>query len=76
MKKIKSITSREIFSIVPSVKNKLWGCEFWSDEYFVSTIGEHANGNVICQYIKIQGRDIKYKQLHKEKPSYVQLKLF
>jgi putative transposase len=28
---IKSLTAREIFARVPSVKKKLWGAEFWSD---------------------------------------------
>ncbi len=50
--KVKSITAREIFSKVPSVKEDLWGGEFWSDVYFVSTVGEHANEDVIRQYIR------------------------
>jgi putative transposase len=50
--RVKSITAREIFSRVPSVKKKLWGGEFWSDGYFVSTVGEHANEDVIRQYIR------------------------
>ena len=29
--KIKSIIAREIFSAVPSVKEQLWGGEFWTD---------------------------------------------
>ena len=73
---IKSITAREIFSKVPSVKKELWGGEFWSDGYFVSTVGEHANENVIRQYIKNQGKEGKYKQLHKEKTGNMQLSLF
>ncbi len=74
--KIKSITAREIFSKIPNVKKKLWGGEFWSDGYFVSTVGEHANENVIREYVKNQGRKGKYKQLHKEKLTNVQLTLF
>ncbi len=74
--KIKSITGREIFAKVPSVKKQLWGGEFWSDGYFVSTVGEHATENVIREYIKNQGRDGKYKQLHKEKLSNTQITLF
>lgn len=74
--KIKSITAREIFAKVPSVKKKLWGGEFWSDGYFVSTVGEHGNENVIREYVQNQGRDGKYKQLHKEKLSNRQLTLF
>jgi len=74
--KIKSIIGREIFAKVPSVKKQLWGGEFWSDGYFVSTVGEHATENVIREYIKNQGRDGKYKQLHKEKLSNTQITLF
>ena len=74
--KVKSLTAREIFFKIPSVKEKLWGGEFWSDGYFVSTVGEHANENVIREYIKNQGKDGKYKQLHKEKLINMQLTLF
>ena len=76
MTKVKSITAREIFSKVPSVKKQLWGGEFWTDGYFVSTVGEHANEDVIRQYIKNQGKNGKYKQLHKKKVTYKQLMLF
>ena len=74
--KVKSLTAKQIFSQVPSVKKQLWGGEFWSDGYFVSTVGEHANEDVIRQYIKNQGKSGKYKQLHKEKPSNLQLTMF
>ena len=74
--KVKSITAREIFVRVPSVKKELWGGEFWSDGYYVSTVGEHANETVIREYIKNQGEKGKYKQLHKEKPISYQLTLF
>jgi REP element-mobilizing transposase RayT len=76
VRKVKSITAREIFSEVPSVRKKLWGGEFWSDGYFVSTVGEHGNENVIREYVKSQGREGKYKQLHKQKLSHVQFSLF
>ena len=75
-KKVKSIIAREIFSKIPSVKKQLWGGEFWSNGYFVSTVGEHANEDVIRQYIKNQGKEGKYKQLHKEKLSIQQLSFF
>lgn len=75
--KVKSIIAREIFSQVPLVKKKLWGGEFWTDGYFVSSVGEHANEDVIRGYIKNQGREVKeYKQLHKQKENYKQLTLF
>ena len=68
---IKSITSREIFRACPEVKKQLWGGEFWTDGYFVSTVGKHGNEDVIKKYIKNQGAEVEYEQLHKE-----QLNLF
>ena len=70
---VKSILAREIFSQCPEVKKKLWGGEFWSDGFFVSTVGEHATENVIRDYIKNQGKDGTYNQLHVEDPVDLQL---
>jgi hypothetical protein len=67
---VKRITAREIFSRVPTVKEQLWGGEFWTDGYFVSTVGAHANEDVIRHYIKNQGEHGKYKQLHKQELTY------
>jgi len=60
---IKSITAREIFKQLPEVKEQLWGGEFWSDGYFVSTVGAHGNEQMIKQYIKEQGRKSGTTQL-------------
>ena len=60
---IKSITAREIFRQLPEVKEQLWGGEFWSDGYFVSTVGTHSNEEMIKQYIKEQGRSKETTQL-------------
>ena len=76
VRKLKSITAREIFSRVPEVKKQLWGGEFWTDGYFVSTVGEHANEDVIRAYIQKHGDTEGYKQLHKEEVSHKQLTLF
>jgi putative transposase len=68
---IKSLTAREIFARVPTVKKQLWGGEFWTDGYYVSTVGQHATEVVIRQYVKKQGQEREYVQLHVQ-----QLKLF
>ena len=68
---IKSITAREIFAACPEVKKQLWGGEFWSDGYFVSTVGKHGNEDVIKRYIQEQGAESRYEQLYEE-----QLNLF
>ena len=75
-KKVKSLTAREVFSQIPSVKKTLWGGEFWSDGYYVSSVGEHANEEVIREYIKKQGKDVDYRQFHKSEPVITQLDLF
>ena len=68
---IKSLTAREVFARVPAVKKQLWGGEFWTDGYYVGTVGQHATEDVIRQYVKNQGQEKGYKQLHVQ-----QLKLF
>ena len=71
IKMIKSFTAKEMFARVPSVKKQLWGGEFWTDGYYVGTVGQHATEEVIKQYVKNQGQEKEYKQLHVQ-----QLKLF
>jgi len=69
---IKSLTARQIFQRVPSVKKKMWGGEFWTDGYFVATVGQHSTEEVIKRYVKEQGQEPEqYKQLHTQ-----QLRLF
>jgi putative transposase len=63
----KSITAREIFRRKPSVKRELWGGEFWTDGYYVATVGERANWDTVEKYIRKQG---------KPKTELIQLKLF
>jgi len=43
IRSIKSITAKAIFAKHPEVKKKLWGGEFWSDGYYVGTVGKHGN---------------------------------
>ena len=60
----KSITAREIFRHKPSVKKELWGGEFWTDGYYVATVGERANWDTVEQYIQKQGKpQTELKQL-------------
>ena len=53
---IKSITAREIFKSCPEVKKYLWGGQFWTDGYFVSTVGAHGNEQMIKTYVQQQGK--------------------
>ena len=73
-KTIKSITARETFKRAPSVKEQLWGGEFWTKGYFISTVGRHGSEDLIREYVKRQGRNEKdYKKLHSQE---LQLDLF
>lgn len=63
----KSITAREIFRTKPEVKKQLWGGEFWTDGYYVATVGERGDWKMVERYIESQGRT---------KEDLEQLKLF
>lgn len=68
---VKSITAREVFRQAPEVKKQLWGGEFWSDGYYVSTVGRYVSEETIRKYVQNQGQENEYEQLHKQ-----QLNLF
>lgn len=65
MTTVKSITAREIFKRCPYVRKQLWGGEFWSDGNFINTVGQHGCEDTIKKYIKNQGREKEYVELHK-----------
>ena len=72
---VKSITARQIFMKNPEVKKQLWGGEIWTDGYYVNTVSQHGNEEVIKKYLQNQSHDEKYKQLHKAK-EFEQLSFF
>ena len=61
---IKSLTAREIFRCCPHVQQKLWGGEFRTDGYFVSSVGKHGDETMIGNYVKNQGKE--YTKLHND----------
>ncbi|MHC1773541.1 MAG: IS200/IS605 family transposase [Flexilinea sp.] len=68
---VKSIIAREVFRKAPEVKRQLWGGEFWSDGYYVSTVGQRGSEETIRKYVQEQGKEKEYQQLYGQ-----QLKLF
>ena len=66
---IKSITAIQIFELHPEVKDKLWGGKFWTSGYYINTVGQYGNADVIKNYVKNQGKE--YKRIHRN-----QLELF
>ena len=70
VKKVKSILARQILETHPEVKQQLWGGKFWTTGYYINTVGQYANADVIQKYIQTQGLE-DYEQIH-----YGQLALF
>jgi REP element-mobilizing transposase RayT len=68
---IKSLSAREVFARMPRIRKQLWGGEFWTDGYYVGTVGQHATKEVIRQYVRNPGQEKAYLQFHVQ-----QLKLF
>jgi putative transposase len=66
VKRIKSLTAREVFEKAPEVKKQLWGGEFWGKGYYVNTVGQHGNEDTITKYVKNQGSG-NYQSLHKQR---------
>ncbi len=60
---IKSITAREVFKACPEIKQYLWGGKFWSEGYFVSTVGAHQTEKMIKNYVQQQGKPKDDEQL-------------
>lgn len=63
VKAVKSITAVQMFKQHPELKIFLWGGEFWTDGYYLNTVGQYGNLKMLENYVKNQG--IKnYKQIH------------
>jgi putative transposase len=59
----KSLTARELFKRFPELRKDLWGGEFWSDGYYISTVSNRGNWKAVEQYIKNQGKTTDEAQL-------------
>jgi len=63
----KSIIAKHIFQRHPEVKQKLWGGEFCTKGYYINTVGQYGNEEVIRRYVQNQGKT--YEQIHHHTPS-------
>ena len=59
----KSITGRELFQRHGWLKKELWGGEFWTDGYYVATVGERGDWKVVEKYVRMQGKEPREVQL-------------
>lgn len=51
VRKLKSITAKQLFFRHPEIKAQLWGGNFWTSGYCANTVGQYANAEVIRQYV-------------------------
>ncbi len=65
---IKSITGRLIFAKHPEVKEFLWKKKFWTDGYYINTVGRYGDLTMIENYVKKQGAK-EYTQIHQDHPT-------
>ena len=63
---VKSITAKQLFLRHTEIRRELWGGHLWAEGYFVATVGEGGNRDVIERYVANQGK----------KSTDYQLKLF
>lgn len=68
---VKSNTAKELFRLHPEVKAQLCGGEFWTKGYYVNTVSRHGDEKAIQAYVKSQGKEDEYKEIHSQ-----QLKFF
>ena len=65
---VKSITAKEIYRLYPEVNKKLWGGNIWSEDYFVATVGRHANEKQIENYVRNQAKS--YTKMYRGQLSF------
>jgi len=49
---LKSRSAKVVFKEYTDVRRELWGGEFWSDGYFVRSVGDEVTAEVIRRYIE------------------------
>jgi putative transposase len=53
---VKSITAKQLFLRFPELRKQLWGGEFWSDGYYVSTVIMRGDWKTVERYVANQGK--------------------
>ena len=55
IKRLKGTTALWLFKLYPELKKELWKGHLWNPSYFISTVSENLEDNIV-RYIKNQGR--------------------
>ena len=60
---LKSVSAREVFKKFLELRKQLWAGEFWSDGYFVRSVGDKVTAAIIRKYIEYQTHEDNSIQL-------------
>jgi len=60
---LKSLTARKMFEWRPELRKQLWGSQFWTDGYYISSVGQHGSETTIADYVRDQGVEASYRQI-------------
>jgi len=64
---VKSIVARKVYERIPEVRDEMWGSQFWTDGYFINTVGRNRTETAVKQYIQNQGsKPVDYYIIHKD----------
>ena len=55
MRVYKSLSARELFKALPSLRKQLWGGAFWTGSYFAATVGQFGGYESVRRYVEEQG---------------------
>jgi len=61
---LKSLSAREVFKKFPKLRKQLWAGEFWSEGYFMRSVGDKVTADIIRKYIEYQTHEDNSLQLH------------
>ena len=65
----KGLTAKYILNLYPEITDILWGGHFWTSGFYMNTVGQYANEEVIKRYVQNQG--LQYTRIYR-----TQLSLF
>ena len=61
---VKSITAKELFKRHKEIKEKLWKGHFWTSGFYINTVSQFGNEQMIKNYVKNQGK--AYTQISRQ----------
>ena len=59
----KSATAKKIFEHHSEVRKILYGGKFWTSGFYMNTVGQYGNEDVIKKYVQNQGK--QYQQIYR-----------